>query len=116
MNSTRIAVCGFGSRSRLFQNIYIAEQLSLLWRGLPVDRTPRTHDFFEMQTPCEGPGTAFQYGCDAALNTGIEHSTKTINKEGLTEEQCKIIDSLTDTAAHYARIIMANPKKTMSDP
>ncbi|KAF3106234.1 hypothetical protein TWF103_006342 [Orbilia oligospora] len=115
MNSTRIAVCGFGSRSRLFQNIYIAEQLSLLWRGLPVDRTPRTHDFFEMQTPCEGPGTAFQYGCDAALNTGIEHSTKTINKEGLTEEQCKIIDSLTDTAAHYARIIMANPKKTMSD-
>ncbi|KAK6501663.1 hypothetical protein TWF481_009492 [Arthrobotrys musiformis] len=115
MNPTRIAVCGYGSRSRLFQNIYIGEQLALLWRGLPVDKTPRTHDFFEVQTLAEGPGTAFQFGSDAALNTGIEHSTKSINKEGLTEEQCKIIDGLTDTASHYARIAMEDPERMMCD-
>ncbi|KAK6517909.1 hypothetical protein TWF506_005084 [Arthrobotrys conoides] len=119
MNSTRIAVCGFGSRSRLFQNIYIAEQLALLWRELPVDKTPRTHDFSRCKPPpqtppSEGPGTAFQYGCDAALNTGIEHSTKTINKEGLTEEGCKVIGRLTDTAAYYTQIIMSDPQQMMS--
>ncbi|KAK6348323.1 hypothetical protein TWF718_006124 [Orbilia javanica] len=115
MNSTRIAICGFGPRGQLFQTTYIAEQLALLWRGLPVDKTPRTHDVFEMQTYSEGPGAAFQFDCDAALNTGVEHSVSSINKDGLTEEQCKIIDGLTDTAGHYAKIIMEDPEKMMSD-
>ncbi|KAK6519670.1 hypothetical protein TWF281_003491 [Arthrobotrys megalospora] len=114
MKSTRIAVCGYGLRGRLFHNVYIAEQLSVLWRGLPIDRTPRTQDYFDMQSLTEGPGTAYQFGSDGALNTAPDPQVPSINKEGLTDGQCRIIDRLTDLAAHYAELAMADPEETMA--
>ncbi|KAF3916242.1 hypothetical protein ABW21_db0200809 [Orbilia brochopaga] len=114
MRSTSIAVCGFGPRGRLFHNIYIAEQLALLWQGKYVDRTSRVHDYYEAQAEEEGPGAAFQYGCDAALNTGLEGPVP-IEMKGLTPQQCKILDSLTDVSSRYSELIMANPDDTLKN-
>ncbi|KAK6517471.1 hypothetical protein TWF281_004126 [Arthrobotrys megalospora] len=106
MNPTRIAICGFGLRGRLFHNIYIAEQLSILWRGLPIDKTPRSHDYFETQPSTEGLGTSFQLGSDAALNTALDPPIASIKKEGLSAEQSQLIDRLTDLAGRYAELAM----------
>ncbi|KAF3199893.1 hypothetical protein TWF191_004210 [Orbilia oligospora] len=106
MKPTRTAICGFGLRGRLFHNIYIASQLSLLWRGKPIDKSPRHHDYFELQPSTEGLGTSFQLGSDAALNTALDPPIASINKEGLSTEQIRVIDRLTDLAGRYAEIAM----------
>ncbi|KAF3100611.1 hypothetical protein TWF706_006164 [Orbilia oligospora] len=112
MRSTTIAICGFGPRGRLFHNIYIAEQLALLWQGKPIDKTPRTHDYYEMQSKKDGPGAAFQSECHAAMNTGLQGPVA-IDKEGLSPQQCNTIDRLTDVASRYTEIVMADPERTL---
>ncbi|KAF3291282.1 hypothetical protein TWF970_000504 [Orbilia oligospora] len=106
MKPTRTAICGFGLRGRLFHNIYIASQLSLLWRNQPIDKSPRHHDYFDLQPPTEGLGTAFQLSSDAALNTALDPPISSINKEGLSTEQIRRIDRLTDLAGRYAELAM----------
>ncbi|KAF3308209.1 hypothetical protein TWF173_001622 [Orbilia oligospora] len=106
MKPTRTAICGFGLRGRLFHNIYIASQLSLLWRNQPINKSPRHHDYFDLQPPTEGLGTAFQLSSDAALNTALDPPISSINKEGLSTEQIRVIDRLTDLAGRYAELAM----------
>ncbi|KAK6527687.1 hypothetical protein TWF694_004668 [Orbilia ellipsospora] len=108
MQPTTIAICGFGSRGRLFHNIYIAEQLALLWQGKLVDQTFRRHVYYEMQSESEGPGTAFQLNSKAALNTGLPGPVP-LNLDGLTHRQSNIIKGLTDVKSRYKSLVMAEP-------
>ncbi|KAF3930356.1 hypothetical protein ABW20_dc0104126 [Dactylellina cionopaga] len=65
-----------------------------------------------MQLEGDGPGVAFQSECSAALNTRLE-GPATMDQEGLTPEQCRILDRLTDVASRYTEIIMANPEEKL---
>ncbi|KAF3910236.1 hypothetical protein ABW21_db0203658 [Orbilia brochopaga] len=107
---TRLAVCGFGVRGRLFHNIYIAEQLALLWSGRPIDKKPRIHDYYDMQFEEEGPGTAFQMNSSAALNTGLDEKIS-INTEGLTAEQSTIIHRIVNVSPRYAELALENQEE-----
>ncbi|KAK6515346.1 hypothetical protein TWF506_007688 [Arthrobotrys conoides] len=114
MKPTRIAICGFGLRGRLFHNIYIAQTLSTLWQNLPLNRTPLHHDYFDLQPQSEGLGTAYQFGSDAALNTALDPPVASVNKEGLTTSQRRTIDRLTDLAGRYAELAMTDEETLMS--
>jgi len=109
----RVAICGFGARGRLAFICRIAQDLTDLWLNKPLDKTPRSHDYYDMQRQEEGPGVAFQLQSNAALNTEVPGPVR-IDTNGLTEEQAAIINNLTDLAAHYKELTMQDRNQTLA--
>lgn len=109
----RIATCGLGARGRLAYTSGIAQDLADLWRGRPVNKEPRTHDYYEQQYEDEGPGAAFQRRSKAALNTGINGPIP-MDTTGLTPAQRETVNSITDLASHYSKLLMTNPNESLT--
>jgi hypothetical protein len=110
----RIAICGFGARGRLAYICRVAQDLTDLWSGKPLDDRFRTHDYYDTQSEEDGPGVAFQLQSNAALNTDLPGPIS-IDTTGLTDDQAATIRSLTDLAAHYVALTMDDPAETLAN-
>jgi hypothetical protein len=110
----RIAICGFGARGRLAYICRVAQDLTDLWLGKPLDQTRRIHDYYDMQSQENGPGVAFQLQSNAALNTDVPGPVN-IDTKGLTAEKATIVNNLTDLAAHYEDLTMEDRDQTLAD-
>ncbi|KAF3931071.1 hypothetical protein ABW20_dc0105896 [Dactylellina cionopaga] len=108
---SRVLVGGLGPRGSLLLAGGIAIDVARIWQGRNIDKSPRSRHFFETQFEKEGPGMAFQHDSKAALNTGLPGPIS-IDKTGLSQEQCEKLDSLTDLGKRYAQKLMANPTYT----
>ncbi|KAE8454384.1 hypothetical protein EG329_000006 [Mollisiaceae sp. DMI_Dod_QoI] len=81
-------------------------------QGQSVNKEPRTHDYYEVQSKEDGLGVAFQRHTKAALNTGIEGPVP-LDIAGLSMKQQQILNRLTDLAGHYAELTMEDLGKTL---
>lgn len=107
---TRIAITGFGVRGRLTLCSTVAMELTELWQGKRVNKKPRSHDYFEVLGENESD---FHLNSKAALNAGLPGPIP-LDTTGLTPEQRRTVEFLTDIAGLYARILMADRKRSLA--